>query len=247
MAVLTYRLVKGSPLTKEEHDGNIHNLDDRITALEDSFQTAIQIQSIDLVGTDFVFTMDDYSTFTAAVPNIEWRPRGTWAASTPYLVRDIFTAEGVLYKVIFNHTSDLTFDPGANDGMGNDYYEVIAELVSEAVSSVLETTDAAISTLAILGGKYVRCNNSTGTEVTILSDETYTHEVGTEITFRLGVGGFALTFVKEDDDTIINYPDEQFDLLATAKGAVVQFKKIGTGTGKGEWDAFGMLDLANSA
>jgi hypothetical protein len=38
---------------------------------------------------------------------------------------DVLTYGGRTYLVIFDHTSDVSFDPGANDGEGHDYYRLL--------------------------------------------------------------------------------------------------------------------------
>lgn len=239
---LTYVLVKGAPLTRAEHDANIHNLDDRIVVLEDAFESPNQVISIDLVGLDLVFTMEDYSTFNAGeLPVVEWRPRGTWTALTSYTLRDLVTIGGAVYKVAFSHTSDAEFDPGANNGMGDDYYELIFE-VEPAPPRVSDTSDGAISTLLSLADTYTRCSSLTGTEVTILADASMAvaHDIGSELHFRQCEADAPITFLTETGVTL-NWKDEFYDQTTSAKGAVVTLKKVAAD----EWDLFG--DLVESS
>ncbi len=56
------------------------------------------------------------------------RGRGDWAPSTIYLASDTVQHAGVVYVVPTNHTSALTFDPGANDGSGHDFYSPLFDL-----------------------------------------------------------------------------------------------------------------------
>lgn len=127
---IVYRDVKGSNLTPDEVDGNFHDLDDRVDAIENNPPEARGIaevtQSID--GGSLTFEMTDSTTegpFT--LPSFGLVFRGEWQPTTNYSVNDIVTANGAVYLVIFAHTSEATFDPGANNGMGNDYYGLLLE------------------------------------------------------------------------------------------------------------------------
>lgn len=53
--------------------------------------------------------------------------RGEWFHNTFYAANDIITHGGSTYMVMENHTSAATFDPGANDGHGNDYYGLLLQ------------------------------------------------------------------------------------------------------------------------
>ncbi len=126
MAVLTRRRDLSGPLSSDQFDANIDNLDDRVTDLEDNPPTAVSIDSINTVEDQMTITLTDLSTqgpFT--LPTARWNDRGTWAALTPYAVNDTFGINGTFYLVIFAHTSGASFDAGANDGMGHDYYHAI--------------------------------------------------------------------------------------------------------------------------
>lgn len=126
---LVFRSVKGSPLTDSEGDGNITNLDSRITGIETAPSSAISIayiaQSDDF--TKIVFHMTDHSLqgpFT--LPIGKFTPRGAWAASTQYNELDIVSNAGTTYLVNFAHISGATFDAFATDGDGHDlYYELV--------------------------------------------------------------------------------------------------------------------------
>jgi hypothetical protein len=149
----------------------------------------------------------------------------------------VFTADGSFWLTIFDHTTATPFDAGANDGMGHSYYSFIFSL-TQPNTGIIKTTSDAITTILAHAEKYVRCNSSTGTEITILSDATADHVIGTVIEYRLGVSGMSMTFVPETGGVTINYPEDDFDLVASKKGAVIAIRKVDDD----EWDVFGLLD-----
>ena len=54
-------------------------------------------------------------------------PGSVWLPDTGYMANDIITNGGSTYMVLVNHTSEATFDPGANDGAGQDFYGLLLE------------------------------------------------------------------------------------------------------------------------
>ncbi len=121
--MIVYRLVKGSPLTIAEFDGNFHDVDDRITSIEDNPPEARSIEDIIAIGSSLLIQYND-STEDGPfpLPVLALRGRGDWAPSTSYLINDAVQANGIVYVVQYVHTSDLTFDAGKNDGEGHDAY-----------------------------------------------------------------------------------------------------------------------------
>ncbi len=111
-------------LTEYEIDYNFYGHETRIQTLEDNFTTTISIASISQPSSStMLITLTDSSTQGPFdLPVSTFQDRGAWLPSTPYLANDTFTANGSLYRVIFAHTSGLTFSPTANDGAGHDYY-----------------------------------------------------------------------------------------------------------------------------
>lgn len=122
---LVYVLVKGSPLTKAEFDGNISNLDGRIVALEGNLPTPVGIDDVEQVGDSFQFIFTD-STVSSLLqlPVVSIRGMGAWQPLTAYIKNDIVSANGNAYIVRVNHTSDATFDAGAGDS-DEDYYALL--------------------------------------------------------------------------------------------------------------------------
>lgn len=133
---IVYRDVKGSNLTPDEVDGNFHDLDDRVSAIEDSPPEARGIVEITQGGDGGSLTIEMTDSTTEGpftLPEFSIRFRGEWEATTGYLVNDIITANSVVYIVLFAHTSEATFDPGANNGMGDDYYGVLLEIPATTI------------------------------------------------------------------------------------------------------------------
>lgn len=114
-------------LTDVECDGNNWAWLARMRAQE-ALTVGVGIASI--VQTDpstILVTMTDASTYTFTLPTIALRFRGAWAPNTVYNINDVIyvSALSTVYIVIWNHTSRATFDPGANDGSGHNYYQTI--------------------------------------------------------------------------------------------------------------------------
>ncbi len=118
---------KGSDLDAVEVDLNFWWLYSHLNTLIDNPPAAINISGFTTVGSQFYVNMDDHSTFGPyQLPIAKWNPRGEWQALTAYSEQDLVTVNNTsVYLVLFNHTSASTFDPGANDGMGHDYYGLL--------------------------------------------------------------------------------------------------------------------------
>jgi hypothetical protein len=115
----------GRNLTGQEASYDLYNHDTRIAALEADVTVNVSIDDITQPTDDtLLVVMTDASTRGPfMLPIAGLRFRGEWAPDTGYLVNDMVTANGALYRVPFAHTSGSSFDPGANDGAGHDYYE----------------------------------------------------------------------------------------------------------------------------
>ncbi len=237
--VLTYRLVKGSPLTEAEFDANVHNLDDRVTVVEASAVKSITDATIDGSG-HLILTLSDSSTIDAgALPvagSFADSFKGVWTPSTIYHVNDLFTAPGSnwLGAVIFDHTSDLTFSWSANDGMGHDFYAVVVPLGTSPIVAALADTDYTL--VLDDAGHYIRSTGTAtaGVVITIPANDTVPFPVDTEISFCQR--GDQITFVTTSGVTL-NYPLDANPTTALV-GAVVTLKKVATD----EWDLFGRLE-----
>ncbi len=133
---LTYRTTdgtkwgtgKGSNLTNVEGDTNIWELHGRLLVQEARPDPSAGIDYFETVSTSFYVHMTDASVLGPyAMPVAIFKSRGEWAPATAYAVLDTFTINGALYEVIFAHTSAGSFDAGANDGMGHDYYSLMIQ------------------------------------------------------------------------------------------------------------------------
>lgn len=119
---ITLRQNKGSPLTIAELDGNFTDLDGRLEVVEAGQTSVKSIDEIVQVGNSLVVQYNDTSTDGPFTFEVLINYRGDWAASTTYAVNDLVRANGVIYLVVTAHTSDTTFDAGANNGSASDYY-----------------------------------------------------------------------------------------------------------------------------
>jgi hypothetical protein len=122
---------KGSPLTKEEVDGNFYDLVTRTITLEDG--GAFTCESVTYTGTSITFNWSDATTSGPFVlPVATFTPRGIWLNSTTYFYLDVVSAVGIgMYLVLIEHTTaalPATFDPTATIG-GNPVYLIIGEVV----------------------------------------------------------------------------------------------------------------------
>lgn len=116
----------GANLTAAQVDGNFYALKQAVESLEESPPEAVSVSEIIQSANTITFYLTDGSTqgpFTLPAAQINFR--GAWAATTAYVVGDVVSAESGLYIVTYNHTSASTFDAGANDGTGHDYYNQI--------------------------------------------------------------------------------------------------------------------------
>jgi hypothetical protein len=115
---------EGRPLTHQEVNLDLYNLKTAVEDLQDGYTATISIASVTQPSAAVMrVTKTDASYTDITLLSATFRDRGAWAIDTPYLVNDTFTANGALYRVLFDHTSDDTsFDPNANDGAGHDYY-----------------------------------------------------------------------------------------------------------------------------
>lgn len=119
---------KGANLVAAEIDGNFYDVDQRIVDLEDSMPDAANgIAFFSVTGTNLfnVHMTDGTIHGPFELPQIAWNFRGDWTPATAYAANDVVSANGSVYLVLVNHTSAATFDPGANDGAGHDYYGLL--------------------------------------------------------------------------------------------------------------------------
>jgi hypothetical protein len=183
---ITYRLVKGSPLTFAEEDGNFSDLDGRVTSLEVS-GFSNPIDSITISGNLLTF---EYSTTvgggsdSVTIPTAAWIGRGKWLALTSYAVNDLVIDSSRLYLVKIAHTSAASFDPGAQSG-GNDIYQFIFGPLGQTETATLSATTYTLQATDDL--KYYRCTGTStagATVITIPADADVSIPIDSEISFR---------------------------------------------------------------
>lgn len=118
---------KGSDLTATEIDINFWALFSQIAATLDHQNAASVISSITASGNNLFITLGDgtvFGPFTLPTANWNFRQDG-WLPSTPYKPFDVFSYQGSLYLVLFQHVSAATFSPNANDGQGHSFYKLL--------------------------------------------------------------------------------------------------------------------------
>jgi len=113
----------GSDLTPAQVDGNFWQL------VQDVAAKAVQgvgISNFSVSGGQMTVVLTDHTLLGPyPLPLAELNFRGEWAPDTDYFANDIITEGGSTYMVLANHHSDMTFDPGANNGSGQDYYGLL--------------------------------------------------------------------------------------------------------------------------
>jgi len=233
---------KGSPLTSTEGDENNFEIASAIVALQTAQdQVGAGIASITQTSpTTFIITLsDDTVQGPFTLPVAYWVDRGEWTPSASYAVNDLFfeTSTMGFYYVKFAHTSETAFDPGANDGLGNDFYGLAMDFTSAASVLRQSTTKTEVATTHTISandlGAFWMCTNAAGCAITIPPDSSYAAPVDTEISFRQGGAG-ALTFAATAPATL----DVGDDNPATENlGAVVSLKKIAANS----WIGWGRL------
>jgi hypothetical protein len=233
---ITYRLVKGSPLTFAEEDGNFSDLNGRVSSLETA-RFANPIDTITVVGNQMTFhytTAAGGGSDTVTLPTAQWNSRGNWQPSTVYAVNDLVIEASNLYLVKIAHTSPTSFDPGEQIG-GQYVYQFIfgplgqTETVTlTAISYTLQGTDNL---------KYYRCttHHTAGIVIIIPDDADVAIPIDSEITFRQGADHLIF---QADTGATLNVPVGHH-ASTDHIGAVVTVKKVGAGT----WDIFGALTV----
>jgi hypothetical protein len=239
--VITYRLVKGSPITEAEYDGSLHNLDDRTGALETiTGSNAYPVDfEINTAGHMDVIMSNGAVIDAGPMPapgGLAVTYRGMWQPSTLYHANDLFTAPDgkSLGGVLRDHTSGTTFDWGANDGMGHEYYVILVPPIGATGGQ----TQSGMSFTPQLAdaNTYNRLTHASGCAVTI--DPTIGFPDWTEFYFRdcsTNIGAFCSFAVTSPGS--INPTIGKLDRSA-GFGSVVALKKVGS---TNAWDIFGYL------
>jgi hypothetical protein len=127
---------QGFNLTAAQVDINFWDIVQRMIAQEARPDPSAGIDHFEIIGVNMYVHMTDATVLGPYVlPVATFHDRGAWAPSTVYSVMDTFSVNGGLYVVIFDHTSGTTFDPGANDGSGHDYYQLMIQTPGSSLPS----------------------------------------------------------------------------------------------------------------
>ena len=203
------------------------------------------------------------------LPTATFTFRGAWLPDTVYSANDIISEDGSVYLVLIAHTSEGTFDPGANNGSGSDFYGLLLSLPSDVLPAGGSTgevltkvsgadfdvewgpvaaTGAPVQTKSGLSftpalndiGTYNRLTNASGCTVFIPDDASVDFPIGTEIHFRQA-NAVGIIF-SASSPILLNGVTGFLDETA-AEGATCTLKKIAID----EWDLFGLLAPTSGA
>jgi hypothetical protein len=230
---LTFRRDLTRNLTAAEADGNVDDLNGRLTTVEGGAASG-GISSFTISGTILTLTFTDTSTMSVDIGSANAyvmgnHLKGVWQPSIAYIINDIFYFQGTLYCVIYNHTSAASFDENATSA-GHNVYKVIVRY-GDGVATV---TDAAITAAATLTNQYLRCTNPAGCSIQLNAN---VFGPGDRMAFRQCTSGH-LSFVAGPGVTINGLVG--YALTTSIQGAVVQIEVVGAA----EYDLWGLMDLA---
>ena len=118
---------QNSDLSATQIDINFWTLHEAILGVQtDITSGGAGIDYFSVVGRNLFVTLTDHTVLGPYVlPVAQWNFRGPWEPITIYDVMDVVTENGATYLVIFAHTSQATFNAGANDGSGHDFYGLL--------------------------------------------------------------------------------------------------------------------------
>jgi hypothetical protein len=139
---------QGSNLAPAQVDGNFHDLDLRVTYVEDNPPLPIEPVSITVTGYTLTMGLSNGNVLgpvTMTMPVPKWRD--AWTAATPYNDLDFFTSpDGGFGAVMLGHTSAATFDWAATSAGGLPLYRQIVG-ASGVTTGISDLTDVALSGL----------------------------------------------------------------------------------------------------
>jgi hypothetical protein len=239
-SVITYRLVKGSPITEAEYDGSLHNLDDRVVVNEAATASIVVPVDFEINTAGHLDVIMSNSTVidAGAIPVAEsfaQSYKGNWSPLTHYFENDLFKAPNSnwLGAVLIDHTSASSFDWGATDGMAHDLYAVAVPF-SPAPTTVTLTSPAHTLTLDDIN-TYIRSTSvdtAGSVIITIPTNASVPFPIDTDMHFCQR--GDPITF--SHPGVTLHFPADSIATTALV-GAVVSLRKVGTD----EWDLFGRL------
>ena len=230
----------GSDLSAIQVDLNFWYLKQAVETLQDDMPAAaVGIVDFSVTGDQFFVNMTDESVQGPyQLPAVRWNNRGVWAEDTEYLIDDVFTVESIAYITLFSHMSVAPFDPGANDGFGNDYYAVLMDFHQYVVPQVDRITNNTFTPTRADVQKYWRVDSAgdvNGEIVVTLNAGIF--NVSDEMHFRQVQAG-KVSVVAGAGVTILGVTG--FVEKTQNVGAVLTAKCVDTDV----FDVFGMLEAA---
>jgi len=115
----------GMDLTPTQVDQNFYQA---IQDIQAKAAQGVGISNFVVTGNQMTVVLTDHTLlgpYTLPMAQISFR--GEWVPNTDYYAGNVITHAGSTYMVEVNHTSAATFDPGANDGAGNDFYGLLLQ------------------------------------------------------------------------------------------------------------------------
>lgn len=233
---------KGSELTLNEGDYNwfkiasdVNNLFTQMASVGSGIASITQPTP----GT-LLITLTDLTTFGPfTLPISPMNGRGEWLPNTAYAVNDLIYYGNSFYVVVFAHTSEATFDPGANDGSGNNFYDLVFDfsLSATTLRQVTSYTEAGTThTISSADpGTLWLCTNASGCQVLIPNDTTYDAPIDTEVSFRQSSTG--AVYVTAQSPATYNTGVTAFTNTTAELGDLFTIKKIASNTWIG-WGRF---------
>jgi hypothetical protein len=115
-----------SDLSAEQIDINFWFLYSSLVALQDHAGANADIDYFVVTGNQLFVHLTNHAVLGPYIlPIAQWNFKEEWTPITHYGLLDVVTSNGSLYIVVWDHTSDATFDPNAGDGAGHDYYKLL--------------------------------------------------------------------------------------------------------------------------
>ena len=125
---------QGSDLAAEQIDINFWVLASQLAAVQDHTAGVADIDYFNTVGNQlFVHLTNHIVLGPYTLPTAQWNFRGAWQPVTAYNPFDVVTDANATYLVLTAHTSAASFDPGANDGDGHDFYGLLIAPATNAL------------------------------------------------------------------------------------------------------------------
>jgi hypothetical protein len=116
----------GTPNSASQVDGNFHDVDQRIVALNADLADGKRIDTVTYTDTSMTFHFTDGTTQTVPLPIAVVTYVGQWMNSTPYSRGHMVSVRGFgMFQVLVDHVTPplpAAFDPNAVDGSGNPLY-----------------------------------------------------------------------------------------------------------------------------